>query len=1013
MASKFGLAGGLPERRVRPIWDAIDSRQFKNALKAVTTLLAKYPNAPYALALKALILERMGKPDEALSVCLSAKELLYTNDSILMDDLTLSTLQIVFQRLDHMDLATGCYEYACGKFPNHLDLMMGLFNCYVREYSFVKQQQTAIKMYKLAGEERFLLWAVCSIQLQVLCGGGGEKLLLLAEGLLKKHITSHSLHEPEAIMVYISILEHQAKYEDALEVLTGKLGSLLTVEVDRLRIQGRLLARAGDFADAANIFQRILELRPDDWECFLHYLSCLLEDDSNWCTEASIDPIHLPKKVLCKISPLAEELFNSRISNASAVIQRLQEDDNNKFLRGPFLANLEIERRKHMHGKGNDENLLRGLTDYYVRFGHLACFTSDVEMFLEVLTPDKRTELLEKLKKTTPATSIITTKALGQSITLLKLQDLSGNMFHQPVSELERCAVQMAEMYCKNLPLSKDLDPQESMHGEELLSLICNVLVQLFWRSQNFGYIIEAILVLEWGLTIRRYVWQYKILLLHLYSYLGALSSAYEWYKLLDVKNILMETVSHHILPHMLVSPLWEDLSNLVNDYLKFMDDHFRESADLTFLAYRHRSYSKVIEFVQFKERLQHSNQYLVARVEESILQLKQHAHNIEEEEAVLESLKYGIQFVELSNKITSKPLTFNEDLQSRPWWTPTSDKNYLLDPFEEISYFPSENLNKNLEAGVRRNVEKRSLLPRMLYLSIQSVSTSTKENFEINGSLSDPKISSELKCLLESYAKMLGSTFENAVELVTGVSNGLSSYKDFGSNLAEWLNFAVFLNAWNLSSGELGEEKADGCQFHAWRIVNSLLENYILEQVGSLEFTIFTPYTDIRTLLQLVSEPLAWHSLILQACVRSSLPSGKRKKKTSSAELTSSPLFLAIRDSTQSLCSILEVLMNWLSVFVNQSDEGKLEAILLSIQKSGNNNKGPGQVFHALETLTSPMDNTELGHRISEALKSWNTVDVARKLVTGKDVVLNEFIKICESKLKSIQKLKQQISQV
>lgn len=28
--------------------------------------------------------------------------------------------------------------------------------------------QTAIKMYKLVGEERFLLWAVCSIQLQVL-----------------------------------------------------------------------------------------------------------------------------------------------------------------------------------------------------------------------------------------------------------------------------------------------------------------------------------------------------------------------------------------------------------------------------------------------------------------------------------------------------------------------------------------------------------------------------------------------------------------------------------------------------------------------------------------------------------------------------------------------------------------------------------------------------------------------------------------------------------------------------
>lgn len=42
-----------------------------------------------------------------------------------------------------MELATSCYEHACGKFPNNLELMMGLFNCYVREYSFVKQQQVS------------------------------------------------------------------------------------------------------------------------------------------------------------------------------------------------------------------------------------------------------------------------------------------------------------------------------------------------------------------------------------------------------------------------------------------------------------------------------------------------------------------------------------------------------------------------------------------------------------------------------------------------------------------------------------------------------------------------------------------------------------------------------------------------------------------------------------------------------------------------------------------------------
>ncbi|KAK0572035.1 hypothetical protein LWI29_025199 [Acer saccharum] len=82
----------------------------------------------------------------------------------------------------------------------------------------------------------------------------------------------------------------------------------------------------------------------------------------------------------------------------------------------------------------------------------------------------------------------------------------------------------------------------------------------------------------------------------------------------------------------------------------------------------------EVIEFVQFKERLQCSNQYLMARVESPILQLKQNADNIEEEESVLESLKSGIHFLELSKEIGSKSLTFNEDWQSRQWWTPFHD---------------------------------------------------------------------------------------------------------------------------------------------------------------------------------------------------------------------------------------------------------------------------------------------------------------------------------------------------
>ncbi|MCI00007.1 phagocyte signaling-impaired protein-like, partial [Trifolium medium] len=86
-----------------------------------------------------------------------------------------------------------------------------------------------------------------------------------------------------------------------------------------------------------------------------------------------------------------------------------------------------------------------------------------------------------------------------------------------------------------------------------------------------------------------------------------------------------------------------------------------------------------IIEFVQFKDRLQRSSQYLMARVETPILQLKQNADNVEDEEGILQNMKCGSHFLELSNEIGSKSLTFNEDLESRPWWTPTVEKNYLL----------------------------------------------------------------------------------------------------------------------------------------------------------------------------------------------------------------------------------------------------------------------------------------------------------------------------------------------
>ena len=47
---------------------------------------------------------------------------------------------------------------------------------------------------------------------------------------------------------------------------------------------------------------------PDDWESFLNYLGCLLEDDSYWCRRAKNDLISQSNHVDYKISHLADEV---------------------------------------------------------------------------------------------------------------------------------------------------------------------------------------------------------------------------------------------------------------------------------------------------------------------------------------------------------------------------------------------------------------------------------------------------------------------------------------------------------------------------------------------------------------------------------------------------------------------------------------------------------------------------------------------------------------------------------
>ncbi|MCL7022480.1 hypothetical protein MKW94_012445, partial [Papaver nudicaule] len=322
------MATGMLKNDIRKVKDLIESRQFIQALMLIKELESEYPSSAQVLVLKALVYAITGHT-KALSICSDAIMEALTDTSVLPD--VLKTSQIICQILGDEVSATILYRKAMAKDSNNLDLLMGLFQCYVRESSFIDQLLISLNMYKLSRKNKFLMLAVFSIQLQVV------------SHLVKKHATTHNMDEPENLLVYISVPKQQGEYNHAREILSMLGTTLLVGEVSKLQIKGdMLLARLSDYVAAMEILRQKSETCSDDRQLFLNNLIELLDDDSEWC--------HPPLVLAHKLSQLSENefmqnQFGTNLSEALAL----------------KLGNLP----KEVHGRLGDDELDEVADEYF------------------------------------------------------------------------------------------------------------------------------------------------------------------------------------------------------------------------------------------------------------------------------------------------------------------------------------------------------------------------------------------------------------------------------------------------------------------------------------------------------------------------------------------------------------------------------------------------------------------------------------------------------------------------
>lgn len=1022
----------VAERRLRPLWDAIDLRQYKAALKLATSLLSKHPDSVYLLVLKALVLERMGKTEEAFTLCEQAKRFGPT------DDLTLSTLQIVYQRLDHPEQGTLCYELACSKMPNNLELMLGLFNCYVRDFSFLKQQQVAMKMHKFFGEERFLLWAVCSIQLQVFCGNKDRTLLSLAEALLRKRLDTHGFEELEALLVFLNLLEHEGRYEAALDVLLKKSGDLFTIVTDKLKLEGKLLLLSCQYERAAEVFQEVLEVSPDDWATLLNYLDALLEVSSgDLSSMGNMGDGRKQSNCEPPVNSLSNEEVERRLQIAEAFIKGLQSKGQLELRRGPFLASVEIERRRFFllsqseNCNCSNDNLQMSVVEYFNRFGYMVSFASDIQGYVKSIQRLCCDGFLERLRETcNEAKEETAVRCLQRKISLFQVQMQLGPCAAAADRGSLLQAVEFSELYVEGLKLSKDLDSQENLHGEEFVTLAVTSLIQFFLGTKHPGYVVEAIILLEFVLAVRKYSFQYKIMLISLYSTVFSTPAAFEWYKTMDVKNILIETFSHHMLNPLMRSMLWSELDFMLSETVKFHEDYAKEAADLVIVAYRHCNYSKVLEFVQFKDSLQHSHNLLLSKVEGNILQLSQKCGALDDVMLAFERLDHGVTSLRWGSDECLAALSFNEALETRPWWSPAPGESKLTEIYDKPQLREAMPWERDIkEEGLqlkdswRRRVCQRCLLPRLLYLSIGAA------GFKDAGDSAAKSLAEELKSLLEKYAQCLGLEWEKLQNLFVDISRVRSLQTSLRVDASDMFSLALF---W-ASDQMISQSSTEGLG-----LLIDMTKHYIMELTGFANISdaanwnfshanVVASWSSLPTLVPLVTEAFAWCSICLQSwlrCLQVGSKTGKKKKKGAGASSLLDaavnrdrlPVLVELQRFAGAFCDHLSVLAVWLTKLCEEL-EGSCSRVYMGYLEGGISVKSvglsdalpqPGMVFHALQSSINSADY--LGERVSSVLQTWQPELIIDKVVNSQCETLRRLSGVLLSILKHLQDAKASI---
>ncbi|GLE04054.1 hypothetical protein PINS_up012965 [Pythium insidiosum] len=638
-------------RFVRPIYDAIDNRQYRAAIKLCGH--KKVAHLDIVQVLKAHCLERTGRQDDALEIVRAVQRNRPTDETLL------NTMYLVFRLCGCEDEMVPTYEHACSvTAPPNEELFTSLFAAYARQGEFLKQQQTALKMSKAFGKLKYMCWAAQSMMLQVQHGGAPPKMLALADKMLLKTMRDARSDDGEALQLLVEILRRQDRLEDALQAFDefapimqssaaaakqppaphfhdghacshshGPTARGRAAEgegayeediapgplqaIDRLALEAELAAAVQQWERSASVYETLLSsYNADDWTYLRAFIDARLKQN--------------PKAF--------DELL--------AFLEALAAKESNALLRGPWLAMVHVHservRQRPLDATAEDA-LVRQMSAYADRFYSKTCCFSDLRQYLAlvsdaaVVSPATKTRVVqlfsdmaqEPLLRQDSGDAKAARNQLNRRLLALKALRFLGAYDAKATSELEALVQSLVAEYEASswLNVGAQGGQREVQHTDDLLLLAAHTLLALAQRpglgARRASLLTEAAALLEYGLAKSAYNFQMKLLLAQVYSLLGAGDAMLARHQELDVKHIQLDSLSFLVLDKLLQLGQLPAARRLCESIRRLHSGTDSDTPEYITRAYRLGVFSKVRDMTSFlHERMRPSQTLAIARGE-------------------------------------------------------------------------------------------------------------------------------------------------------------------------------------------------------------------------------------------------------------------------------------------------------------------------------------------------------------------------------------------------------------